>query len=84
MKGPAPSSAMPREEVRIDFKGLFCADADNRIYVRFLQERRAAPMYARIGVYDGDDALRDARFYQGIGARRGLSVMGARQQFYPL
>jgi uncharacterized protein (DUF1684 family) len=54
---------MPREEVRIDFKGLFCADADYRIYARFLQERRATPMYARVGVYNGYDALGNARFY---------------------
>ena len=69
---------MPREKVCIDLKGLVCADADNRIYARLLEQRRAAPMHARVWVYDGDDALGDARFYEGIGAGRSLAVMGAR------
>ena len=64
------------KEIRIYLERLFRAFADDRVYARFLQERRAAPMYAGVGVYDGDDAAGDACRYECIGARRGLAVMG--------
>jgi len=69
---------MAREEIGIDLKGLLFAHADDRIYARFLQQSRAAPMHTRIGIYDSDDALRDARLYQRCGTGRSLAVMRAR------
>ena len=68
---------MPREEVGIDLKGFLFADADNRIYARFLQQRRSAPMNARVRVNDGDNALRDFGLNQCIGARCCLAIMRA-------
>jgi hypothetical protein len=58
-----PTPLKPAKEICVHLKGIFFADADNCIYPRFLQERRAAPMHARVGVYNGYDALGNARFY---------------------
>ena len=66
---------MPREKVGIDLKRLIFADAYDGVYARFLEERCAAPVYARVGIYDGDYATSDFGLYKGIGARRGLAVM---------
>ena len=43
----------PPKEVGVDLKRFVFAQTYHRIYPRFLEERRAAPMHARVGVDDG-------------------------------
>ena len=58
--------------------GRFClTQTYPHIYASFLQQRRAAPMHARIGVDTSDETACNTGLYEGIGAGRGLSVMAA-------
>ena len=68
----------PRKKALMRLRRRILTQPHPHIDTCLLQQRRAAPIYAGIGIYDGDETLRDASVNERISARRGLSVMAAR------